>query len=169
MQPGEMDVGLPDPKRQRFWVRFWLLIGGAVLALAVLIGVLLATGLAKVIVGPSAPERMRNEGPTAVPPAPTMDSQGRAVTSIEWRERPRPYYPEQAERAGIDAGEATLTCVSSPDGQLKSCEILGESPPGLGFGEAAAKAALEARVYPSTVDGVPQAGRMRFTVRFRLQ
>ena len=169
MPPGEMDVGLSDADRRRFWSRFWLLIGLAAAALFLLVALAFASGLLKVLIRPSAPPRTWSDQAPPPPPAPTLDTQGRSVTQVEWRERPLPYYPERAQRAGVEAGSATLSCVASPEGRLGPCEIVSEDPPGMGFGDAAATSALQARVYPATVDGVPQSGRMRFTVRFRLQ
>ena len=167
MQPGEMDVGLSDQDRRRFWNRFWLLIGLGAASVFLLIAIAFASGLMKVSINPTASPRTRSE--QAPPPAPKLDEQGRSVTSVEWRTRPLPDYPDKAQAAGVDAGAATLACITSPEGRLGPCEIISEDPPGMGFGDAAAKSALRARVYPSTIDGVPQGGRMRFTVRFRLQ
>ncbi|RZJ93791.1 MAG: energy transducer TonB [Brevundimonas sp.] len=172
MPPGEMDVGLSDADRRRFWRRFWLLNGLAAAALSLLFAIALASGVFDRS-DQQAPPRIRVEQaappPASPPPAPTLDAQGRSVTSVDWKQRPTPYYPERAQQAGVEAGSATLSCVASPEGRLGPCEIVSEDPPGMGFGDAAATSALQARVYPATVDGVPQSGRMRFTVRFRLQ
>ncbi|KQS53972.1 hypothetical protein ASG17_13545 [Brevundimonas sp. Leaf363] len=173
MQPGEMDVGLSDQDRRRFWSLFWLLIGLGAAVLFLLVAVAFASGFFERISLPAPSRHSRIEQaspqPESPPPAPTLDTQGRSVTTIDWRERPAPYYPDRAQKAGIDAGSATLGCAVSTEGRLGPCEIKSEDPAGMGFGDAAARSALQARVHPSTINGVPQTGRMQFTVRFRLQ
>ena len=46
------------------------------------------------------------------------------------------FYPPDALRTGL-AGRASVECNVSSEGRLKGCKILGETPPGHGFGEAA--------------------------------
>ena len=64
---------------------------------------------------------------------------GPAVESPTWREAPSfadvaAAYPARA--GGVD-GSATLFCRFGADGRLGRCAVTRESPPGLGFGEAA--------------------------------
>jgi hypothetical protein len=67
-----------------------------------------------------------------------------------------PAYPEAARAAGIP-GRALLKAVIGPDGV--PCFILCEytSPAGLGFAEAALRAAADYRYRPGRKDGEPQA------------
>ena len=179
MKPGQMDVGLPDTDRRRFWLRFWLLIGAGVAALGLLIAVAFASGLVKLIVNfPSPPGRILVRDPVsatvivnapAPAPTPTIDDQGRSVTVAGWRIRPAPEFPEKAQRDGVEAGSATLLCAVTVEGRMNTCELVDEDPPGEGFGQAALISAGAARLYPATIDGVPQTGQTRLTVRFRLQ
>lgn len=77
-------------------------------------------------------------------------------------------FPATARRAGVEGG-ATLACVIRRDGTLGDCEITGENPRGLGFGEAARAAMTH---YQVGVDG-PNAAQVSrrlsgITIRFAL-
>ena len=77
-------------------------------------------------------------------------------------------FPATARRAGVEGG-ATLACVIRRDGSLGDCEVTGENPRGLGFGEAAREAMA---YYQVSVDG-PNAAQVSrrlsgITIRFAL-
>jgi len=91
------------------------------------------------------------------------------ITNVDWARRPSADFPERAQSRGIESGSATLVCVVAPSGAAQNCEVVSEEPAGAGFGQAALRGARGARFAPSTVNGVAQGGRARFTVRFRLQ
>ncbi|KQW80712.1 hypothetical protein ASC65_12095 [Brevundimonas sp. Root1279] len=64
-------------------------------------------------------------------------------------------------------GEVVLSCAVSPSGQLADCQVVSETPPGRGFGEAALRSAGRARLSQDSVRESGGRGRVRFTVRFR--
>jgi protein TonB len=64
-------------------------------------------------------------------------------------------------------GNAALSCVVRLDQRLEDCQVISETPPGLGFGEAALRLADQYRVAPPTEDGRPVAGqRLVFGIDF---
>jgi hypothetical protein len=77
-------------------------------------------------------------------------------------------FPATARTAGVEGG-ATVACVIRRDGTLGDCEVTGENPRGLGFGEAARAAMAH---YQVSVDG-PNAAQVSrrlsgITIRFAL-
>lgn len=61
-------------------------------------------------------------------------------TGLAWRAKPNGndiarYYPEKAQRAGL-SGWTVIECLTEPTGDLKGCQVLGESPVGGEFGFA---------------------------------
>ena len=46
----------------------------------------------------------------------------------------------------------TLECTARADGRVENCQVLGETHPGLGFGEAAVALMRDARVEPGPRD-----------------
>ena len=59
-------------------------------------------------------------------------------------------------------GAEVIECLVQAGGGLSDCTILSEQPAGMGFGEAALRAAAQSRV------GAAQVGsKVRWTVRFR--
>ena len=173
MEPGRMDVGQGDRARRR---RFWLWFGPLVfVGLSALIAFVAATIL--LVTGPSRTTLVQREPfaplpyepPPAEPAEPFVDEQGRRVSPPDWRTRPAPNYPEPAQRNGVEAGHATLSCEVLSDGRIGVCDVVDEGPPGQGFGDAALSSMRDARVRPQSIDGFQTDGRIRFTVRFRLQ
>lgn len=63
-------------------------------------------------------------------------------------------YPVAARRAGLD-GYIRLRCRINLRGSLEDCAILDESPPGMGFGEAALQLSRHFAVAPRRRDGHP--------------
>ncbi len=72
--------------------------------------------------------------------------------------------PEQAsERFAYVRVECTL----QPGGGVSDCRILSETPPDMGFGEAALAAAGRSRV-PANVDGNRPGAKVQWNIRFRI-
>ena len=64
---------------------------------------------------------------------------------------------------GAGEGRVTLECVIRPDGGLRDCRIISESPPGAGFGHAALDAARRTRL---SAQGAGGGGRVRWTQHY---
>lgn len=77
-------------------------------------------------------------------------------------------YPAPAARNGVLAGQGAADCTVGADGALQDCRPFGAGePPGLGFSEAAAKAAMMMRMSPWTDAGGPVDGALvRVPIRF---
>jgi protein TonB len=65
-----------------------------------------------------------------------------SVSHPDWTKAPSKaealsLFPAQARAAGVKHGSAVVACTVALDGALTACATLSESPPGLGFGEAA--------------------------------
>lgn len=88
------------------------------------------------------------------------------ISRPTWLRSPEPEYPATALAAGVNEGRVTLTCLTTPQGSLTRCRVDEETPPALGFAEAAMTSAAWARISPRVVDGVPEAALVSFTVRF---
>lgn len=101
-------------------------------------------------------------------PAPYMSDEGRAITNPAWLSAPEPAFPRAAQRAGEESGVVKLKCQADAEGRVRACQIVEETPPGVGFGEETVKAAMKARVRPRLVDGQPSESEIAFTVRYRL-
>ena len=89
-----------------------------------------------------------------------------AAAGPAWFEPPFADYPKAAADAGVTDGWAKLKCDVQPDGRLGTCQILSETPTGLGIGAAAVEGARKARVNPSRMDELP-GGYIIFSTRFR--
>jgi TonB family protein len=84
------------------------------------------------------------------------------ITRPDWVYRPSGdqvanYYPASAARAGVN-GRALLECSVGADGFLQYCLVLGESPEGYGFGDAALRMFPLFKMRPETRDGFPVEG-----------
>lgn len=86
-----------------------------------------------------------------------------------WRERPVPWYPDEAIAAEVEEGRVVVGCTVGADGRLTRCDIVSETPEGYGFGREALRATRGARMQPSEADGEPVETRVSFTIAFRLQ
>jgi hypothetical protein len=77
-------------------------------------------------------------------------------------------FPPTARRMGLE-GAATLACVIRRDGTFGDCEITGESPRDLGFGEAGRAAMAYYQVSVAGADAIQVSRRLAaITVRFAL-
>ena len=72
--------------------------------------------------------------------------------------------PEQASER---FASVRVECTLELGGGLSDCRILSETPPGMGFGEAALAAAGRSRV-PAHTDGTRQGAKVQWNIRFRL-
>lgn len=77
--------------------------------------------------------------------------------------------PAAARRARVD-GMVTLRCIIGLDSRLENCRVVSETPPGMGFGEAAVRVATSRfRFSPPTRNGRPVAGtEMPLGIQFNL-
>jgi TonB family protein len=77
-------------------------------------------------------------------------------------------FPAAAAKKGIHSGMGTADCTVAGDGALQACQASGDGdPPGLGFSDAAAKAAAVMRMSPWTDAGGPVDGaQVRIPLRF---
>jgi TonB family protein len=81
---------------------------------------------------------------------------------------PRPVYPQRAAERGRE-GAVKISLIISPNGTVKSASIVSETPPSMGFGQAALAAVLRTRFEPKQVNGVPTESEFAYVVRFRTQ
>lgn len=65
-------------------------------------------------------------------------------------------------------GTVVVECRANPDGSLKDCIIISETPRGQGFGRAALQSTRRSRLSASSVEAAGADATVRFTVRFRL-
>lgn len=112
-----------------------------------------------------APESARPEAPTADAALPEGASAS-GVVAPKWIRQPAPLYPALAASRGVSRGEVALKCEALASGELGACEVLRETPPGVGFAEAALDSTRQARVTPRSIDGFRTDSTIRFTVRF---
>jgi protein TonB len=77
-------------------------------------------------------------------------------------------YPPLARRSGIE-GRVILELFINQAGEIQRIDLLRETPPGRGFGEAAKKAFQGLRCTPAEANGVPVAVRYRYPVRFTIR
>ncbi len=111
--------------------------------------------------------------PAPVPPpqpAPvTRDGRVLMIRNPAWAVRPTPEYPARAAAAGIAEGEVELECEALAEGRVGACRVIRETPPDVGFAEAAEASMRAARLHASQIDGTDVDSRIGFRVRFRLQ
>jgi TonB family protein len=93
------------------------------------------------------------------PPAPGL---AHLVTQPDWAEAPtaemlQQFYPDSAA-ARASGGRAVLNCRLTAEGRTSNCTVASETPPGLGFGEAAIKISSQLKFRPLTVDCQPREG-----------
>jgi TonB family protein len=80
-----------------------------------------------------------------------------------WQDAAKAYPPRaRAARAG---GSAMVTCTVGPSGALRTCGVLGETPEGYGFGNAARKLAEQMRAERGS--GAVDGAELRLKLAFR--
>ncbi len=106
-------------------------------------------------------------------PAANPDAAGAMViTKPEWKTLPEltdfdAVFPKAAKAAKVREGRGVLDCEVAVGGALVGCRLAGETPEGLGFGEAALKLSAHFALNPWTSDGRPVDGaRIRLPIHF---
>lgn len=124
-------------------------------------------------VGFTLPPELRSplHDPTTRPPDVIMDppSEPRmpsVITNPSWAVQPMPEYPETAMAAGVVQGRVVQRCIVLSTGWLRNCEIIEETPTGMGFGASALNASATARITPRTVNGNAEAAMVQFAIRY---
>jgi TonB family protein len=92
----------------------------------------------------------------------SSDKPVRMIKDPVWLRQPEPYafmnaLPKQVRRL-MPSVRLIVNCTVGSDGRLEDCSILEETPPGLGFGQAALKTLQAYRMAPTTRSGEPTAG-----------
>ena len=88
-----------------------------------------------------------------------------------WLERPHAadiarYYPPAAAQAGL-GGRVVVGCTATAHGEMTDCAVVSETPPGLGFGQAALQLTREFRLAPRRSDGSSVQGiKLRLPIVF---
>jgi TonB family protein len=96
------------------------------------------------------------------------------VTQPDWLKKPSvdqlfAVFPTEAGRRGI-SGKAVLECEVTAQGALRACKVMSETPPGMGFGQAALSLAPQFLMKPQMVDGKPVGGAMvRLPINFKTE
>ena len=104
------------------------------------------------------------------PPAPGSPS---IVQNPDWERLPSgdqlaDIYPDQARDYGV-TGRAVIKCRILAAGQLSDCEVISETPAGLGFGRATLQAARYFKMRPKTINGTPvEGGTVIIPLRWQL-
>lgn len=109
------------------------------------------------------------EAPTTTPTdeaAPSAALAPGAGSGVMWAVRPTPDYPWEA-MGRAESGRVRLSCVFDRSGAITSCQVLEETPPGVGFAREAVRATRRARVDgPRVRSG--ERRRIEFSVAFRM-
>jgi len=102
---------------------------------------------------------------TPVVVAPDPKPYQRLITAPVWANLPRPedlacFFPEAARKSGPPEGKGSLRCTVTASGAMTDCRIIGETPNGLSFGEAAKAASSQFRLQRNDADNQPVSGRL---------
>jgi TonB family protein len=116
----------------------------------------LAGGAARAM--PIDDDQVNSTGGPAKPELPVAG----VVTNPDWERKPSGedlarYYPFIGQYLNLE-GRAVISCTVTSTGDLSNCSTASETPPGLGFGDAALKMSGLFKMKPQTVDGVPVGG-----------
>ncbi|MBA4805504.1 MAG: TonB family protein [Brevundimonas sp.] len=107
------------------------------------------------------------------PPARTPEPEPRPAAVIRnpsWARQPTGEqlmraYPDRALARGV-GGSATLNCLVLANGSVSACDVVRETPAGMGFGRAAQGLSRHFGINPRTVDGAAQGSRVIIDLRF---
>jgi len=185
-----MDTRGPDapggePKGRGVDIVVWCIVIAAMVVLAAGIAIYLAGAKFTIsevtfddeaadvtLIEPDAPPAVQPPpvAPPVAPPTPesTRGPNGEVLRRPVWVRQPQPDFPLSAMRHGVERGDVVLRCETLASGRFGACIIVSETPPGVGFAEAAAASLRQARVTPSSVDGFATDGEIQFTIRFRM-
>lgn len=91
------------------------------------------------------------------------DASPRYLAQVDWLraidpEKAVQLFPDKAVAAKVVQGRGVVDCMVQPTGDLGQCQVVGETPAGLGFGESAALIAVAMRANLWTQDGQPTPG-----------
>lgn len=95
------------------------------------------------------------------------------ISAPQWASMPnaaviRRLYPLEAAAAET-SGVAHVACVARWDGTLEDCQLLSETPPDLGFGEATLRAARHHRLQAAPQQGAdPRRGLVHLSIRWEV-
>ena len=89
------------------------------------------------------------------------------IVNPQWGVRPVAEFPERAAARGVLEGSVELSCNAESTGRISNCEVVSETPAGVGFASAALSAMRSARIEPREEDGEATASRFQFVMRFR--
>jgi protein TonB len=111
-------------------------------------------------------EPVEKAPPAAEPTPPPV----RVIRNPTWSRQPSAEqmmraYPDRALAQGV-AGSASLNCLVQANGTVASCDVMGETPAGQGFGRAAQGLSRHFRINPRTVDGAAEGSRVTINLRF---
>lgn len=97
------------------------------------------------------------------PVAGPTDGQQGGSDGLRWLVAPHFLYPAEAQRAHVSSGSVTLRCFAEPSGRLADCEVLNESPSGMGFAKAGIRAVASARL--ANIEALGPDRLVTFTIR----
>lgn len=92
------------------------------------------------------------------PGAPAASIKSTKVRPSEDAPEPQDRFPTAARAAGVTRGKAVMTCDVVTNGALSGCLVKSETPPSLGFGEAALQTSQGLALSAWTTDGLPVDG-----------
>ncbi len=120
--------------------------------------------------GASASPMGDEDAPAPTSRAANLPVEG-VVTKPDWLRKPSGedmanFYPPLAQMFSL-SGRAMIDCTVTDQGALTDCSVGGETPIGIGFGQAALRLSDLFRMKPQTFDGAPVGGaKIRVPIRF---